>query len=430
MIRDDRSFVVLVFAIALGLRLLWVLAVPVAPVSDMAFYYEQGRSIASGEGYVSNGAVNGYVYPDYPAGAPTADRPVGYSGFLALLFLVTGPSVLVGTVANAVLGALGVVVFYGIALRLSSDLLVPRLAAILLAVFPNQIAYCGLLSDSVLFQFLLLVGCYLLLSSSVTRALLSGIVFGLATLTRAYAFPLALVWGGVLWRQRGWRNAVANLGIVTLMAGLVVVPWAIRNHRVFGDWAFVSTNLGHNLLAGHNDRCHGQWTPKLPPAAYAPGFENEIERDHALRRLALEYMVRHPVRTIAVSVPKVFYLYADDADGLRWTFKGWLASRQGVRDGVPPAVAYGPGHYGAMAVFEGYYLLVFAGFLVGLISRIRGRLEGLDPQGLGLWTIGYFTTIAIVFFGMSRFHFPVVPFFCLYAAAVLVQRFRSRLELL
>lgn len=387
-----------------------------APLSDMLFYFEQGQSIASGTGYVSNGAVNGYVYPDFPAGTPTADRPVGYSAFLGILFWLFGPSVLVGTIANALLSAGGIAIFYLLSLRLKARRAPARIAALALVFFPNQIAYCGLLSDTVFLQFCIVLGAFLVTQSPRwPRVVVAGLVTGVVAMTRSYAALVPMFWAMLLWRKEGWRSFMPRFGILGLATALVVVPWTIRNYRAFGEVALVSTNFGHNLLAGHNDECRGQWVSKLPPPAYERGFENEVERDRALRKIAFVYMVEHPVRTVAMTVPKLFYMFAEDADGLRWTIKGRQLKTR-VTEYRGGMVRYSPIDYVGMGVFQGYYLIVLCGFLGAVVLRAAGRLREFDPHGLGLWTIGIFAAISMIFFGMSRFHHPIVPFLTLYAA--------------
>ena len=90
-----RRFVAGCIAGAVLIRIAWILLIHPAPTSDSRFYYETAVSLSNGGGYVDDGG-------------PTAWRPPGYSGFLAMLFRVFWPS---GSVAAA-----GNVALYGLVL--------------------------------------------------------------------------------------------------------------------------------------------------------------------------------------------------------------------------------------------------------------------------------------------------------------------------
>ena len=80
---------------ALVLRVAWVATHDPYPAADYKWYWNAARSIAAGHGFIAQGL-------------PTARWPVGYPAFLGGLFTLTGPSLLVGRVANIAL-ALGII---------------------------------------------------------------------------------------------------------------------------------------------------------------------------------------------------------------------------------------------------------------------------------------------------------------------------------
>ena len=75
---------------------------PLEQSSDFLWYYQRAVEIASGSGYAERGVL-------------TAFWPVGWPGFLAALFAITGPSVLAGQLSNLVFAAV-VFVLLGIGL--------------------------------------------------------------------------------------------------------------------------------------------------------------------------------------------------------------------------------------------------------------------------------------------------------------------------
>ena len=63
-----------------------------------------------------------------------------------------------------------------------------------------------------------------------------------------------------------------------------------------------------------------------------------------------------------------------------------------------------------------FYLPLLGAFIGWLVIRRRG--ERTTPyRDVGLWVMGYFTAIPIVYFGDGRFHAPTIPFMTIYAGA-------------
>jgi 4-amino-4-deoxy-L-arabinose transferase-like glycosyltransferase len=93
-------------------------------------------------------------------------------------------------------------------------------------------------------------------ASSKGRALLAGLVLGLAILTRPTGLylpvVLMLLGGFESWRQRSWRPAWISL-IIALTTAVVIVPWIARNYVVFGLPKLTnadSINLAYMSAAG------------------------------------------------------------------------------------------------------------------------------------------------------------------------------------
>jgi hypothetical protein len=87
--------------------------------------------------------------------SPTAYWPVGYPAFLGLLFTLFGSSLFMAQAGNVILYT-GVLVFASyIGKTLFEAELVGRVTLLLLAFYPDHIAYSSLLASEVLFLFLL-----------------------------------------------------------------------------------------------------------------------------------------------------------------------------------------------------------------------------------------------------------------------------------
>src|SRR5215813_11691166 len=181
-----RIFLVLIVLAFVFPRLALLLTASGLPVSDAKWYFDRAVSIVHGNGYAFDGI-------------PTAFWPVGYPGFLALLFWIALFRILV------------------------------------LTAFPNFIFYQNLLLSEMLMTAILSIS---LLALIVARRnyqfLATGVFFGLATLVKSQALFLPLlpfiydVWGHPAPKAVVHRYALLAAGML-----LIIFPWSMRNYFVF-----------------------------------------------------------------------------------------------------------------------------------------------------------------------------------------------------
>src|SRR5690349_19635397 len=135
----DLAFTAGVTVAALLPRLYVAIAWAREPVWDGHYYDFGARRIAAGLGYSDDVTIGGQV-----VWHPWCHYPVGYSGFLGMLYRVFGAGSHVATVANAVTGALLVAVVHRLA-RYATTPWRARLAALGAALLPGLIVYSALL---------------------------------------------------------------------------------------------------------------------------------------------------------------------------------------------------------------------------------------------------------------------------------------------
>jgi 4-amino-4-deoxy-L-arabinose transferase-like glycosyltransferase len=397
-------------ALAVLLRAAWIawaLSAGIAPASDAGWYYERAIGIASGGGYAIGGV-------------PTAYWPVGYPAFLGGLFLLTGPSQLAAMIANILLQCGTMALTYAVARSLFDSERVAWTSALILAISPNQIAYSSLLMSEPLALMLMMGGTALLLRARgrLRPIVAAGIVLGLGTLVKPQMIAIPALWCLAGWigsrRKMPTTGALRETALCYLLLLAVAIPWAIRNHRVFGEGFVLSTNDGMNLFIGNNPAANGTYmvNDSLERSIYGatdPGSLNEYERTRAARRYALDYIASHPVATIALMPAKLWYLYRADAEGFSWNMRS-------LPDDTGPAITL----LGRMKIVaQGFYLLLAIPFLGWLATEGRwSRNRATSPyRAMGLWTIAYFTLIPLVYFGDGRFHAPAIPWIAIYAGA-------------
>ena len=179
-----------------------------------------------------------------------------------------------------------------------------RLGVLLLTIYPNHVGYTAFTLTEIYFTFLLLLGIYIYLARrGWTWVLLSGLVFGLAALTKPQVIflPGLLVLLELLSRGKkpGLRDDIAKGFVIYLMMAMVLVPWAVRNSQVFGETVLISTNGGATLLTGNNPSADGSYAENDPLVAQRNfSVRDQVEADRRAQALALNWIKENPGRFV------------------------------------------------------------------------------------------------------------------------------------
>jgi tetratricopeptide (TPR) repeat protein len=257
----------LVFLIALGVRLLYLTqaaGVPFSshPIVDGAHYWSWAERIAAGD-WRGKGVF--YQAPLYPY-------------FLAVLRALFGPKPGAVYVVQAALSAWGCALLAHAGRRMFSPA-VGAIAGLMAACYAPTIFYDGVLQKEALAVFLMSALCWLIADvMAATRpgtCAAIGIVLGLLTLLRENLLllaPLLFVW--LLVRSRGAPARARWLPLFCLTAGMVIVllPVGIRNLVVGGELALTTSQMGTNFYIGNNRDADGSYVG-LRPGRGAPEFE-------------------------------------------------------------------------------------------------------------------------------------------------------------
>jgi 4-amino-4-deoxy-L-arabinose transferase-like glycosyltransferase len=292
---------------ALALRIGYVELTPEYDLVHDAWGYDyHARSIATGEGY-------GLSHE-----RPTAFRPPGYPFLLAGVYeafdlgerpraerLPTAryAQAVVGTVVVGLIGLLALQLWgRGVAL----------VALALAAVYLPLILTGGALMSEPLFVALMLAS--LCASIQVRRArrrwgwvVLTGLIAGLAALTRANGLILLLPLAAAVWqvRPRWSLRALAAPAALVLVVLVTIAPWTIRNAQQLDAFVPVSTQLGSALAGTYNAQARAD---RDNPASWrslkrVPGYEElydragsipEAQLEREVRERAVDYIRAHP----------------------------------------------------------------------------------------------------------------------------------------
>jgi len=376
---------------------------------DEREYLALARSLARGEGY------------RYPADEPSPGtgqqfgRAPGYPAFLAT-FIEPVPVDHVPPrvqILQSVLGAAGILLIAAIAHRAGG----PRsgvAAAALAAIYPPLVwmpayALSETLYSTVALAIVLILGngdspLFQRLEKG-TVPFFSGLLTGLAILIRpamVFFLPLAALWMVA-------KRAYVAAAVFALVAVLVVAPWTIRNHRVYGRWIAVASEGGVTFWTGNHPLAKGDGdlaaNPDLKRAELAfraahPDLTPE-QLEPLYYREALAWIRSHPGAWLALTARKVFYTIVP----------------------IGPSYAVHSSRYIAASVIP--YALVLTAALVGA-RRARGMSgrRAVEP----LWLMAASTILAgLIFFPQERFRLPVIdPALIVTAALIWSERAHER----
>lgn len=415
-----RRILYAILALALVIRLATVIATPdYEPVFDSGDYVRHAESIAAGDGFPES---------VFAFEGPNAFRPPLYPYLLGGIYAVVGSEA--GETAARVFGAaLGVLVVY-LMFLVGRELWGARTglwAAGIGAVLP-PLAFLnyGLISEPL---FLAIELGVILVALAARRAdgdwrlaAATGVLCGLAALTRSNGILLVIPAAIAVWVGRPWlsRRALVAPLAVALAAAVTVVPWTIRNTLEFDRLVPFSTQTGFAMAGAFNDEARtfpgysATWTLPQATERYRAVYErtdlDEAELDRELRASAIDYMAEHPgyvVEAIVRNTLRTFELLGIEP-----------SSREADR------LQLGLSAGAASAVRASYFVLaVFA--LAGVLTLVRWPRERRGPWWI--WLVPVLMVLAAAWLiASTRYRIPAYPFMAFLAAMAIVDMLERR----
>jgi len=396
-------------AVGLALRLAFALFYWTGePLShDEREYLALARSVATG---------GGFTYPGdepSPGTAQRFGRAPGYPAFLAALRVLepqTTAPVRV-KVAQSLVGAAGVWLIGLIAARAAG----PRagaIAAAIAALYPPLVWMPAYVLSETVYSTIALAAALLLDrvadgEAHSRTAVAAGALIGIGILVRpamVLFLPFVFAW---LARRKNRGLKLATLVMAAALA--CVLPWTLRNARVYHRLVFVASEGGVTFWTGNHPLSRG---------------EGDLAANVALKRAELEFRDAHPGLTAEQLEP----LYYRDAwrriaaDPLWWL---GLLARKAFYTVVPIGPSYtlhSAKYFAASAISYGL-LLPFA-----IAGAWRLRRRPFDSAGRGLaqgrpmalWLMAAATVAAnLLFLPQERFRIPVIDPALIVTAAAL-----------
>jgi len=408
----------------------------IKPILDERLYLLRAEGLLDGEGYlgsyqtwVRHGTRQWVWMADLPQ-YPGAYQPPLYAAFIAAVMSFTGRSVFAVKMAQVLLSTATLFLVFCIG-RAWYDRYTGLAAAGVAAVYANLIAFSHLLWSETLFTFLFLWVILLLTGQqklpSIWRAAATGILLGLAALTRSsviYFLPLLFGWWFLVHRRQ-WRPAIRSAAIILLGLVAVVTPWTIRNCLVHDGFVLIDTNGPTNLWRGNAATAYrNRENPQGP--CYKPPYDRipmhpvntqvmltlvqQVKRDTGLRhptdlqvmagakKIAMDEIKKDPGRFLERARHKVIDMWNPTSFLLRHLQRGWYG-----RVTMPAAKRL------TTYTVYGYLAVMLAG-AVGLVLLWRNKYAWLV-----LLMIFFYTMISATAFGITRFRVPLMPFIIILA---------------
>ncbi len=252
--REAISSALLVFIVALVVRVFFASQIVFPKPEDTAYYVGVARNLIEGHGLVSD-AMWSYGTPPLIFPRPAFEVWLPLPTWLAAIpMALLGPTFPAAQVASVLVGAIVPVLAWRIAADVAAEREIPaeRTRTLALgtgltcAVYLPLVLHSALPDSTMPFAVFALAACLLMAriareprGARLTdaRLITLGVVIGLAFLTRNEATWLALVWVAIAWTTRG--TAVAErlrlIGVAGVIALAIFTPWALRNWTTFGS---------------------------------------------------------------------------------------------------------------------------------------------------------------------------------------------------
>jgi 4-amino-4-deoxy-L-arabinose transferase-like glycosyltransferase len=389
--------VIFILSLAFLLRCYFIFIYPQFPiVSDAGQYDSLGWNLARGNGFVDT------------IGKAELSKPPGYPFFLAAIYRVFGHSYnhvrffqLLFSIFTLLLAFLIAKYIFGEGTAL--------LSLLIASFYPPFLSYNGILYAETLFTFFILLFIYLFIHEIKQKKwqipVILGVISGYAVLLREEF--IFILFGYLFLAIAHSRENLKKIILIILIAMLVIVPWTIRNYKVTGRFALVSSQSGIVLwLSSYK----GEWLEWHGEDPYYIGLIrglNESQTNQLLFKEGVKNMIESPLQYIKFSFKRLgrFWIagHSNTFYGLKGSFKNYFAVKA----------------YGKVLIKVSF--LIFNTSLVALgaygilqaLRKLRHKTTELLFMALPVFVI---MMVHFFLFSADRYQVPIMPLIIIFAA--------------
>ncbi len=308
--------------IAFSIRVLCIVVMHTYKVrtteDNFGFGWEMGRigaSIASGHGF-----GNPFQTPTGPTAWEPPLMPYLMAGVFKIFGIYSRASAFVLLTINSIWSALTCIPVFLVARRSFGEK-VAVASAWTWALFPYVIYWDIKWMWETSFSALLITLIFWLAASMEDTEgakpwLQFGLVWGIAALNSPSLLSFLPASGLYAWyrRWRAGKNSLAGVVLASVIFVAIIMPWLVRNDRVFGKPVFLRTNFGAELRMGNGPYADGTWQFYLHPVHDVAEFDRyvtmgELNYVKARKEEAVAWMRANPGRFLLVSFRKFIYYW-------------------------------------------------------------------------------------------------------------------------
>ncbi|MGH1487474.1 MAG: ArnT family glycosyltransferase [Cellvibrionaceae bacterium] len=377
---------------AVILRIVWALLVPVIPLSDSWAYDMFAQNIWQFGTY------------GWEGDKPTSYWPVGTSAIYSLFYMVFGHVYWPIIIFN-ILCTIAIIIYTRLLCDcFFDDKRIGFYVSIAIALWPTLIFYTTVLASELPYMAFLTAAFFYFVSlnnSVIKLGIVSGILFAISYYIRPLAIiPLAIGVFYLFIHLNNKRVVILRSLISIIILVIAVAPWAYRNYQLYDAYVPMSTNGGATLWMGNQAHdTNGGYVPTPKNMAHL----DEHTRNQLLKQEAIDYIKEEPVAFVFRTINKFIKFHLTETIGVTW-------NEQGISE------SFGEGALKPLKVVSQLYwstVLLFA--LCGILLFIKNKgfwVTAFHPFIL-LWA----STAAIhsLIVAQDRYHIPVVPLVAAFA---------------
>ncbi len=434
--RSLKQAALILFTVGFVVRAAVIVLIPTRQVSDFRIFHELAAAIVDGRGFAYDGPIG--LSEDvglfrHISGAtgpmPTAFRLPGTPLIMAAVYAVFGRHEIGAKLLNAVMGA-GI----GMCLLMLLWRGNPRRAfwaGFIGEAYPSTLFNTNLLGTEIHFTFWMVFAALAFAramgegkSHSFFYAFAAGLAVGCTCLIRASTHLILCTIAAALWivwqrfaaaDHSALMKAVRLTAILLLGIAIPLTAWGARNYRVFGVFEWQATEIGLNFLTMTQNIVPPEKQRSLDSlmAAFFRS-QNEFEIARIGKEIGLRRLTMAAVEPdIIIKVIKNFMkTWKHDRDGLCWCL-GFLKGDESRHHAGEPVES---------PAYRLLRLLVDSGYITLLVLALFGTVVKRNPAagnpGVMIMLLYFLGSCVLfcLFQGQPRYHFPMVPLLCIFAA--------------
>jgi 4-amino-4-deoxy-L-arabinose transferase-like glycosyltransferase len=329
--------------------------------------------------------INEKDFPEFKGESPTRLRQPIYPLFLALILFLFKNSINAVLIIQLLISLLILFLVIDIGKRIFQSEYNYYNNLILALYFPLWMLSASILTEIVFTFFITLSIWFYLISFEKNKfnyVLLSGILLGIAFLTRPIALIIFIVTSSLILFKRE-KIKLKSFGIFTLGFIIIIAPWVLRNYFVLDEFTALSSDGGYNLYSSTLGVNKKPWLDD-------EGFKSAVLNGYYIDNRANKNFISLSIESIA-SAPLSYV-----KNGFLRILSTWS-------------------YFAGSRVFQNK-MIIFFSFSIVQIFILLFALFGIHKYKktknlfLLILPIISFTIIIIFSYSTSRFFIPIMPF--------------------